>query len=256
MKVANRRQLILEAVQNGLSDLADICAQFGVSEATARRDLQVLQQEGRLLRTYGGAVAQPIRHEPEESLESRQSHDHAAKTEIARDAAALVADGDTIFIDAGTTTQFFAREIAPERQAHVFTNNLLVLQTLSSRGMQLTFLGGDVRVGSMGVFGPLADLCLDRLTFDKVFTSADGVDAELGLCEGSAEQAWFKEKVFRRAREIFVLATAEKLNRRSQMHWAPLTRDWNLVTDSLASPHQLKPFLYRRLVTVIQRKPT
>jgi DeoR family fructose operon transcriptional repressor len=251
MKVANRREAILDAVQKGTSDLTSLCEKFGVSEATARRDLHVLQQEGRLLRTYGGAVAHPIQHEPEESLESRQSHHHAAKTDIARQASGLVSAGDTIFIDAGTTTQFLAMELPAASQANVFTNNLLAVQVFASRGMSVSLLGGDLRAGSMSVFGPLADLSLERLTFDKVFTSADGVDADLGLCEGSAEQAWFKEKVFRRAREVVVLATAEKLSRRSQMYWTPMNRAWTLVTDAPPTHHALKPFVDHVLIRVL-----
>ena len=251
MKVANRREAILDAVHQGISDLTSLCEKFGVSEATARRDLHVLQQEGRLLRTYGGAVAHPIQHEPEESLESRQSQHHAAKTEIARRAARLVREGDTVFIDAGTTTQCFARELAAETRAQVFTNNLLVVHGLAARGMAVSLLGGDLRAGSMSVFGPLADLSLERLTFDKVFTSADGVDAELGLCEGSAEQAWFKEKVFRRARQVVVLATAEKLSRRSQMYWTPINRAWTLVTDAPPQHHPLQPFVDHVLIEVL-----
>jgi len=251
MKVANRREAILEAVQKGMSDLTALCEKFGVSEATARRDLHVLQQEGRLLRTYGGAVANPIQHEPEESLESRQSHRHAAKADIARQAARLVSEGDTIFIDAGTTAQSFARELLAETKANIFTNNLLAVQTFAARGMSVSLLGGDLRAGSMSVFGPLADLSLERLTFDKVFTSADGVDADLGLCEGSAEQAWFKEKVFRRARVVVVLATAEKLSRRSQMYWTPMNRAWTLVTDAAAQHHALRPFADHVLIRVL-----
>ena len=243
MKVTNRRQAILKAVQAGTTDLNALCGEFGISVATARRDLQMLQQDGLLLRTYGGAVAHPIQHEPEEPLESRQTHHHAAKTAIARLALGLLNHGDTIFIDAGTTTRFLADQVTAASQLHIFTNNLLVVQTLATRGIALTLLGGDLRAGSMSFFGPLADLSLERLTFDKVFTSADGVDAELGLCEGSAEQAWFKERLFQRTREITVLATGEKLGRRSQRYWTPLKRAWMLVTDAQATDMQLQPFL-------------
>lgn len=252
MKVANRREAIFQAVQAGVSDVTALCRKFGISEATVRRDLHALQQDGRLLRVYGGAVAASIRHEPEESLESRRTHHNAGKAAIARLALGLIEDGDTIFIDGGTTTESLAREIRQETGAKVFTNNLLAVQALAHNGMAVSLIGGDLRAGSMSVFGPLADMALERLTFDKVFTSADGVDAELGLCEGSIEQAWFKEKVFRRAREVIVLATAEKLNRKSQMYWSAISRAWTLVTDGDAQEHQLMPFRNHALVTVRQ----
>jgi len=252
MKVANRRDAIFQAVQEGVSDVTALCRKFGISEATARRDLHALQQAGRLLRVYGGAVATPILHEPEESLESRQSQHHDAKAAIARMGAAMLAEGDTVFIDGGTTTQSLAREIPQGLAIRIFTNNLLAVQTLAERGIPVSLVGGDLRPGSMSVFGVLADLALERLTFDKVYTSADGVDVELGLCEGSIEQAWFKDKVFRRAREIIVLATSEKLGRRSQMYWSPINRAWTLITDSHAQAHQLQPFASHAFVEVHQ----
>ncbi|KAF1018412.1 MAG: Glucitol operon repressor [Paracidovorax wautersii] len=255
MKVANRREAIFQAVQAGIADVTALCRKFDISEATVRRDLHALQEDGRLLRVYGGAVATPILHEPEESLESRQSHHHASKAAIARVAASLVQDGDTLFIDGGTTTESFSRELAPGRAARIFTNNLLAVQTLAARGIAVSLIGGDLRAGSMSVFGPLADVAIERLTFDKVFTSADGVDVELGLCEGSIEQAWFKEKVFRRAREVIVLTSSEKLNRKSQMYWAPINRAWTLITDAQAQEHQLQPFASHAFVSVRQAPP-
>ncbi|THU01543.1 DeoR/GlpR transcriptional regulator [Lampropedia puyangensis] len=251
MKVANRRDAIFHAVQAGTSDVGALCQKFGISEATARRDLHALQQAGRLLRVYGGAVAASIQHEPETPLELRQQHQHAAKMQIAQLAVGRIATGDTIFIDAGTTTEGLARVLPADAGLTIFTNNLLALHTLAARGLPVTLIGGALRASSMSVFGALADMAIERLTFDKVFTSADGVDADLGLCEGSVEQAWFKDRMFQRAQELLVLASAEKLNRRSQSHWSPLRGAWTLITDSEATAEQLQPFLAQKQTTVL-----
>ncbi|PWB16586.1 DeoR/GlpR family DNA-binding transcription regulator [Comamonas sp. JNW] len=251
MKVANRRESILHAVHSGMTDVAALCARFAISEATVRRDLQALQQDGRLLRVYGGAVAAPIRHEPEESLELRKVHDGEAKAAIARKAISLIEPGDTIFIDGGTTTDALARLLPKDDSLRIITNNLLALNTLSSRDIPVTLLGGDLRRGSMSVYGSLADMALERLTFDKVFCSADGIDAEFGVCEGSIEQAWFKEKLFRRTREVYLLATAEKLGRKSQMNWSPIHRQWTLITDAAPESHAVQAFGNHPFVTVV-----
>lgn len=251
MKVTNRRESILQAVHSGMTDVAALCARFDISEATVRRDLQALQQDGRLLRVYGGAVAAPIRHEPEESLELRKVHDGEGKAAIARQALRFIEPGDTIFIDGGTTTDALARHLPKDDSLRIITNSLLALNTLSARDLRVTLLGGDLRPGSMSVYGPLADMALERLTFDKVFSSADGIDAEFGVCEGSIEQAWFKEKLFRRTREVYMLATAEKLGRKSQMNWSPIHRPWTLITDAAPGSHAVQAFGNYPFVTVV-----
>lgn len=232
MKVTKRREAILQAVQNGAADVGALCTTFNISEATVRRDLQALQRDGRLLRVYGGAVAAPFRHEPEESLELRKTHDSEGKAAIAHKAIDFIESGDTIFIDGGTTTDVLASVLPDDRSVRIFTNNLLAVQTLYARNIAVSLIGGELRKGSMSVYGPLADMALERLTFDKVFSSADGVDAEFGACEGSIEQAWFKDKLFRRASEVYLLATSEKLGRKSQTNWSPLARPWTLITDA------------------------
>ena len=250
MKVAKRRDAIFDAVQSGAADVAALCAKFDISEATVRRDLHALQQDGRLLRVYGGAVAAPIRHEPEESLELRKSHDSEGKARIALKAIGFIEAGDTIFIDGGTTTDALAQQLPKDDSVRIITNNLLALQTLSSRGIAVTLIGGELRAGSMSVYGSLADMALERLTFDKVFSSADGIDAEFGVCEGSIEQAWFKDKLFRRTREVYMLATTEKLGRKSQMNWSPIHRPWTLITDAAAESLPLLPFKNHPFVSV------
>ena len=251
MKVAKRREAILQAVQSGSADVAALCAKFDISEATVRRDLQALQLDGRLLRVYGGAVLAPIRHEPEESLELRKEHDSEGKEAIARKASSFIEPGDTIFIDGGTTTDAFARHLPKDASVRVITNNLLALNTLCARGIAVCLIGGELREGSMSVYGSLADMALERLTFDKVFSSADGIDAEFGVCAGSIEQAWFKDKLFRRTREVYMLATVEKLGRKTQMNWSPIHRPWNLVTDAAPESHPLLAFKNHPFVTVI-----
>jgi DeoR/GlpR family transcriptional regulator of sugar metabolism len=251
MKVAKRREAILQAVQDGAADVAALCAAFNISEATVRRDLQALQRDGRLLRVYGGAVAAPIRHEPEESLELRKTHESEGKAAIARKAISFIEHGNTIFIDGGTTTNVLASLLPGDRAVRIVTNNLLALQTLYARGIPVSLIGGELREGSLSVYGPLADMALERLTFDKVFSSADGIDAEFGVCEGSIEQAWFKDKLFRRASEVYLLATSEKLGRKSQTNWSPLLRPWTLITDARPGSHPLLAFDGHPFATVV-----
>jgi len=249
MKVTRRREAMLQAVLGGMTDVATLCEHFGMSEATVRRDLRALASDRRILRTYGGAAAVGG-HEPEPSLEERRVSSQEQKEAIAHTASAFVEDGDTVFLDGGTTTAALARLLAGRTAVHVVTNNLLVVSPLAASGVRVTVIGGDVRSSSMSTLGPLAQIALSRLSVDKAFLGADGVVAELGLCEASSEQSYLKECVMRQAAEVFVLVTADKLGRASQQHWTPLERDWTLVTDDAALPEQLEPFHSQARITV------
>ncbi|NUX56182.1 DeoR/GlpR family DNA-binding transcription regulator [Paraburkholderia youngii] len=249
MKVTKRREAMLQAVLGGMTDVATLCEHFGMSEATVRRDLRALANDNRILRTYGGAAAVGS-HEREPSLEERRISSPEQKQAIAQAASEFVEDGDTVFLDGGTTTAELARLLAGRTSVHVVTNNLLVVSPLVSSGVQVTVIGGDVRSSSMSTLGPLAQIALSRVSVDKAFLGADGVVAELGLCEASSDQSYLKECVMRQAAQVFVLVTADKLGRASQQHWTPLERDWTLITDDAAQREQLEPFNAQERVRV------
>lgn len=249
MKVNKRREAMWQAVLGGMTDVATLCTHFGMSEATVRRDLRALAHDNRVLRTYGGAAAVGAR-EPELSLEERRISAQAQKEAIALAALGFIDDDDTLFLDGGTTTAALARLLLGRSSVHVVTNNLLVVSPLVASGVRVTIVGGDVRPTSMSTLGPLAQVVLSRLSVDKAFLGADGVVAELGLCEASSDQAYLKECAMRQAAHVFVLATADKLGRASQQHWAPFERAWTLVTDDAARPEQLAPFEAQERVTV------
>lgn len=250
MKVAKRREAMLKAVLSGTNDVSALCEHFGMSEATVRRDLRALADERRILRTYGGAAPSVGAHEPEESVDTRRESFRAQKDAIARAAVLHIHDGDTIFLDGGTTTAALARCLVARRDVHVVTNNLLAVGILAPSAVRVTLVGGDVRPTSLSTLGPLAEVALSRVSFDKAFLGADGVVAGRGLCEASAEQAWLKECVIRQAANVFVLVTSDKLDHASQQHWTPLERSWTLITDAAPHAPELVSFALRDEISI------
>lgn len=252
MKVAKRRQAMLEAVLSGITSIDALCRHFGISEATARRDLGALSEQGLLVRTYGGAAASIGQREPELTLEQRRLRQGDVKARLAARALECIEDGDTLLLDGGTTTAALAARLGERRGLHVITNNMAALAWLSQLPEgQTTVLGGDLRASSMTAYGPLAHAALSRLTVDKLFLSADGV-TELGLCEASPEQAWLKEAMIARAAEVYVMADTTKLGRASQQHWTPFPRQWTLITN--ADDERLEIFV--ALGAIIMRPDT
>ncbi|MEZ0601213.1 DeoR/GlpR family DNA-binding transcription regulator [Paraburkholderia sp. IW21] len=251
MKASERHRAILDLILTRDANVEELVVTLGVSEATIRRDLTTLASQRRLVRTYGGATALIGAHEPEASLEERKAAQHEQKEAIAKAAAAHVQDGDAVVLDGGTTCAALARHLMARRELHVVTNNLLAVMTLANApGVHVTLIGGDLRSSSMSTLGPLAEVVLSRLSVDKAFLGADGVVAEFGLCEASAEQAYLKDCIIRRSAQIIVLADADKLGRARQQHWTPIERDWRLITTTAADARQLAPFLAIERVTV------
>lgn len=243
--VQSRRQAIAElASTTGLASVDELSARFGVTASTIRRDLAALEDGGQLARTYGGARA--IVAHPEADLRQRLGEAHDAKRAIGRWAASQVQPGETVLLDAGTTTAAMAHELRQVGQLTVVTTGLNVLHELSdTTSVEVECLGGTLRPTSQAFVGPTAEAALERRTFDRVFLGADGVTADRGICEAEQRQTRLKELMARGGEQVYVLVHAAKIGRCPFHAWAPLPRHWTLVTDAAATPQALGPFRAR-----------
>ncbi|MBL1066652.1 DeoR/GlpR family DNA-binding transcription regulator [Streptomyces sp. 7-21] len=253
MRAAERRDLIVRTVaSDGTVSVEDLASSLGVTPSTIRRDLALLTEQGAIARTYGGAIT--AQHVPEPSLGQRAALAVAEKERIAAWAADRIASGDTVILDAGTTTGRVARRLRTRTGLTVITSGLTVLLELrDAAGVEVVLLGGTLRRVSQGFAGPLAELALTRLSAGKVFLGADGLDARRGICEASLAQTALKELMAERAREVYVLADSSKLGQAPFTAWAPgpLRRPWTLVTDTGAAPERLAPFRELPACTVV-----
>jgi DeoR/GlpR family transcriptional regulator of sugar metabolism len=234
--------------QVGVDDLAKL---LGVTASTIRRDLSHLTNQGVVTRTYGGAVMSSG-GSPEEPLWQRSQEARAEKDAIGRWAASQVASGETVILDAGTTVGRLAYHLRNRTNNRVITNGLTsILELSNALGIELTVLGGEVRHISQGLVGPLCEATLMRLSADRVFLGADGLDAERGICEASTVQTRLKEVMMTRAAKTYVLTDSRKLGQAPLTAWAPLDRPWTLVTDDGATDDQLRDFYARPHVEVV-----
>jgi DeoR/GlpR family transcriptional regulator of sugar metabolism len=241
MRAKDRRASILQLLQSGVADVEELSSRLTVSASTIRRDLARLSDAGKIARTYGGAI--PIAPSREQSLGERERIAVAEKFAIAAMAETVIQEGETIFLDAGTTIGALARRIRHRKALKVVTTGLTaVIELLEATDIEVMLVGGLVRRVSMGLVGPLAEGSLRSLSADRAFVSADGVVAGRGLCEATLEQASIKSELMARARDVYVLADASKLGRQASHAWAELHRPWTLITDWNATDEQLRPF--------------
>ncbi|MBV8619483.1 MAG: DeoR/GlpR transcriptional regulator [Curvibacter sp.] len=246
-----RHEALVNAVLSGIRDTEALSEKLGVSVITIRRDLTQLAEQGRLVRTFGGAA--PVGGaEPELNPTQRRFLHKARKEAIARAAAEQVRAGETLLLDGGTTTAVLAQHLRGRQDLRVITNSLQVWTTLANEpGIELIILGGHVRSVSWATSGPLGEWSLRRLSADRVFLGADGVVAGRGLCEASLEQIQLKELMMAQAGQVHIVVDSSKLGRSAQQAWAPLDRPWMLITDSEADEAQLEPFRQLREVEVV-----
>ena len=239
------------AQSNGLASVEELAQVFGVSESTIRRDLARLEDSGGLARTYGGVIALPRRHH-EAALQERAAEGLPGKQAIGRWAAAQVQPGETVLLDAGTTTAQAALSLRSVPDLTVVTTGLTpFLELTGVPGHELVLLGGTLREISQAFVGPLTEVALERWTFDRVFLGADSVTADRGLCEASVAQTRLKELMARAGDRVYLLVHSEKIGKRPFNSWVQLPGQWTLVTDSGVGADQLAPFRERGVDVVV-----
>jgi DeoR/GlpR family transcriptional regulator of sugar metabolism len=240
------------ASSNGLTSVEELSTTFGVTPSTIRRDLALLTGQGKLARTYGGALS--LEPHPEASLRQRLGQAHAAKRAIAAWAAGQIISGESVLLDGGSTTAALAQAIARFQRLSVATIGLPALEVLveaEPEDVEVVLLGGRLRPMSQSFVGPVTEQALERMTFDRAFMGADGVRADRGINEKDLEQTRLKELMMSRADRVYLLADSSKIGQAPFHAWAVMPSHWTLVTDSAVDPAVLEPFRRKGIEVVV-----
>jgi DeoR/GlpR family transcriptional regulator of sugar metabolism len=208
-----RQARIAEHVSvHGRARIGELAAIFGVTEPTIRKDLSALQEQGLLKRTHGGALAVQPRIDRE--LAGRQTSHRAAKEAIARACLKLLNDGDSLFLDSGTTVETLARALAEDSRGvrlSILTNSFGVVTALADApNIDCVLVGGQLRRVDGSVVGDLALENLRRFTFSAAFLGVSGFSA-MGISVGSLAEASLKEAVIERTRRVVVPVDQSKV---------------------------------------------
>lgn len=255
MKGGERRELILAEVLANNGHVVELAEHFNASHATIRRDLERLEDEGRVTRTHGGAVARP--RPIELSLQEKELSHPREKEAIARVAASVVEEGDVVILDAGTTPGHIAMELRERQGITVITNGMSALAALrDADGVEVIVLGGTLRHRSQAVIGSIAEDTVRRIRADKVFLGADGVVVGEGLNSPTEAQAHWKSVILGQADQVFVAVDHSKLGVRRFAYITPMDRDYTLITDWVAEPGQLQGFVMQGIPVLRADAPT
>jgi DeoR family fructose operon transcriptional repressor len=229
---ARRRQRLVALVEaRGSARLEELSSALGVSPATVRRDLNAVSAAGRLRRVHGGVVAADQRLD-EPQFDVKAGARAAQKERIAAAAVKLVGPGDTVYLDSGSTVLALARLLHGWGRLTVVTNSLPVATELVGRGPRLIVVGGELRATSRALVGSLTRHLLHELHVDRAFMGTYALSLDDGLTTTDPAEAYTKELVLTRAREVVLLADSSKLGSHSFVASGRLADVDVLVTDS------------------------
>ena len=221
--------------KNEQVEVAEISKLFQISITTARRDLDQLAEDGEIERVHGGAILS--KKPPEPPVRLRRNEQAEEKLCIAKAAAALIKDGETILLAGGTTVCEVAKQIIHRKDLTVITNSLLVIEALSnSRDIHLVTLGGFFRQSEKLSYGHMTEEALNEIYADKVFTGVRAISLERGLTNDYLPELSTDRLIFRKGKEIILVADYTKFNCESTSLIGPLSIIHKIVTDDKTPP--------------------
>lgn len=229
-----QKQILSLLERQGRLSVAEIVQQFSISEATARRDLEMLASLGKAQRVHGGVISVE-QAPPELPILEREREQSDEKIRIGRAAAALVADKETVFLGSGTTVLEVARNLRDRKQLTVITNSLPVLNTLAGlKEITVISLGGMLRESELSFIGHITEQALAEVRVDKVIVGTRGLSLEHGLTNDYLQETLTDRAILKIGREVIIVADYSKVNRVATALLAPLDAMHTFVTDPKA----------------------
>lgn len=251
LKAERHYQIQVLINERNRATVQELSTFFGVSEATIRRDLEELDNQGFVRRTHGGAV-RAVTAPKEPPMMLRMTENLEEKIRIGKAAVGLIEHGDTIFLGSGTTVLEVARHLPAEIKLTVITNSLPVVNELATHaGIDLIIIGGILRQSELSMVGHVAEQAVREFRADRVFLGMYAVDVTCGFTNDYAEEISTDRAILNMAPQVIILADHSKFGRVSSMLVAPVTAAQILITD-VATPQTALEELRALGVEVIQ----
>lgn len=234
MLLEERKSIILDYLQqHRMVNLQTLVSLTGASESTLRRDLDSMEEEGILLRVHGGAKLKKspnavIGDEPRFS-EKVSSNAHEKRL-IAQHAVSLIQPGETIYLDAGTTSLLVIEFITPDMHLNIVTNGVDQAIAASSKGLNIQLLGGTLRANTQAIVGQSAHRQLGKYHFHHVFLGMNGIDLNDGLTTTDEAEAFLKEQAASQSKNVHLLVDQTKFNKTYPIT-VTLDCDFDIITN-------------------------
>ena len=210
--------------------VSELSAKFGVTGETIRRDLERLEREGYVARTYGGAVLiqQPPGHV---NYTERAVQNVEAKIEMGELTASILPSSGAIGCDASTTVLSMIPYIKDNPGITLLTNSIRILNDFMYDKIRIISTGGNLRSRTQSLQGEAVSRSMEDYFLDVCVLSCRSLDLENGIYEGDEEEAYFKNTMVEHSRRVIIVADHTKFNKTSLIRTLPYEKVDVLVTD-------------------------
>ncbi|MDN5351297.1 MAG: DeoR family transcriptional regulator, fructose operon transcriptional repressor [Clostridiales bacterium] len=236
MLPGERRLLIVELLKANQSiSVKQLCDQLNASEATIRRDLSLLEEQGKIVRTHGGAlIGDPVTLEDEASVKQKENLHLFEKKAIAKKAFEQIRPHDSLMIDAGTTTIELAKLIGKsDLSLTVITNATMIANALSDNPKVTVYLvGGKLRNQTLATVGSAAIRFVESFNVHHAFIGVNGITPENGFTTPDLEEALIKKAMLQSAKTRYILADHTKFNKINVCQIAQIAMADFIISDS------------------------
>lgn len=221
---------------------SELIRMLSVTAATIRRDLAVLEKEGVLVRSHGGAVSRSPSTNFQPSYDALGRSNRAEKQAIAREAERLILDGETVFLEGSTTVYELARRLLHRNRLTVITNSPPIVDEFQrSQHVSVISTGGELQKDVFYLSGAWAERALSEIRVDKAVLGVGAIDPAYGISTASQAEAQIKKMILKSARVSIALADHSKFGNQGFAYVGPVTDIDILVTDSATAPSYLRP---------------
>ncbi|MCI1210069.1 MAG: DeoR/GlpR family DNA-binding transcription regulator [Treponema sp.] len=232
-RLARITALVTERQSITIQELMKI---LGTSESTTRRDLTILDAEGKITKVFGGALAKGVVFRArDDTVMARKHHNKEEKAKIARYAAMLIKANDFVYLDAGTTTELMI-DFITEKTAVFVTNGFLLAKKLSEKGFLTYIPGGEVKFPTEAIVGIEAAQSLRKYNFSIGFWGTNGINKENGFSTPDVKEALVKQTAMEKTRQKYVICDASKFSQISCVTFAAFDSA-TIVTSGLEDEH-------------------
>lgn len=233
MLTQERYQSILSIInERNAVTVAELSQMLDTSESTIRRDLNALDELGKINKVFGGATAiTQTEGIVEDNVVTRERLMSEEKTEIAKYCATLINNTDFVYIDSGTTTSRLIDFIVNDKATYV-TNGIVHARKLIQKGLNAYMIGGKVKPVTEAVVGAESISNLNNFNFSKAFMGTNGIDMQAGYTTPDIEEAMIKEKAITQSYMAFIIADHTKFRRVFPVTFSPLTKCC-IITDAM-----------------------
>lgn len=247
----SRQQNILQMViDTGRVSVVELAKATGVSEVTIRQDLNLLEKMSFLRRAHGYAV--PL---DSEDVETRMMNNYALKRELAEFAASLVNNGETVFIENGSSNALLARTLAEQKDVTIVTVSSYIAHLLKETRSEVILLGGIYQKKSESMVGPLTRQYVQQVHFSKAFIGIDGWQPETGFTGRDMMRSDVVNAVLEKGCEAIILTDSSKFGAVHPYTLGPVDRFSRVITDEGLKEAHSERLQRDGLIVDIVKKP-